>query len=291
MSCINETNNDTILRISERLEALKDSFEDCVETDFFLQEAELPSQELVHPALDAAVEQDVASMVFENSVHISGSFSQVRAARRTLKKYGTMDSFDCSRFPLNGHWKTEHGLVVVIEKKTVRWTPQRASRLHFTGVDRCSCSLSMYGEAVQGRLVTDLIPGIAKSLTWSNGTVWHSIDGSIVGQATMLSQTMTDITRDSSCDEVIRSRAAAALTLVSKNGLHLPVDCLHDVMQCIGSTTYSVQLRFRSNEKPPWTAAEESDFLSRLAQHHPLCQICHEWSDENQGSRGQRIIS
>jgi hypothetical protein len=244
--------------------------------------------------LDVAVDQEPAALMSDwcaNAIHISGEFSQVKAARRTLKKYGLMDTCDCARFPLDGHWKTEHGLVVVIERKTVRWTPQRASRLRFTGIDRRSCSLSMYGELVQGKFVSELIPGIAKSITWSNGTVWHCIEGSLVGQATLQSQTMTKIARDESGDEIIRSRAGSALQLVSKSGLHLPYDCSHDILQCIGSTTYSVQVRFNSNESPPWAAGEEFDFLTRIAQNHPLCRIRHEWTGGSQGLCGQRIIN
>jgi hypothetical protein len=293
MSCINVANQNTMLRIIDRIDFLKD-FDDCAETELPLQRSE-PEQlsQQVEDSFDT-VGQDVADLASEwcaNVIDISGTFPQVKAARRTLKKHGIMDTCDCSRFPLDGHWKTEHGLVVVIERKTVRWTPQRASRLRFEGIDRRSCSLSMYGELVQGRLVSELIPGVAKSLEWSNGTVWHCHDGNLVGQATLLSQTMTKIERDVSRDEIIRSSMGSALQLVSKSGLQLPADCVHDVLQCMGSTTYFVQVRFRSHENPPWAAGEEFDFLSRLAQHHPLCKIRHEWTGGSQGLRGQRIIN
>lgn len=297
MNCISEANQNTISRIIDRIDAFKDSaslFDDCAEIETFTRrlEPESPSEQF-GASEDIAADQDAVALVSDwcaNVVHISGSFTQLKAARKTLKKHGLMEHFDRAQFPLDGHWKTEHGLVVVIERKTVRWTTQRASRLRFTGADRCSCSLSMYGEAAQGRLVSELVPGVAKSISWSNGTVWHAVEGNIVGQATLLEQTMTKIVRDCSGDERIRLKADAALKPVSINSLSLPSDCLHEVLQCIGSTTYTMEIRFQSNERPPWTH-EEDDFLSRLSQHHPLCQIRHEWSGGSRGLRGQRTFN
>lgn len=298
MNCISEANQNTISRIIDRIDAFKDSassFDDCAETENFIWrlEPESPSDQFGEP-LDIAVDQDAAALVSDwcaNVVHLSGSFTQLKAARKTLKKHGLMETFDRSQFPLDGHWKTEHGMVVVIERKTVRWTTQRASRLRFIGADRGSCSLSMYGEAVQGRVVSELVPGIAKSITWSNGTVWHAVEGNIVGQALLLSQTMTKIARDCSADEMSRLKTNTALMLVSINGLGLPSDCLHEVLQCTGSTTYTIEMRFQTNESPPWAEGGEGDFLSRLSQQHPLCQIRHEWSGGSQGLCGQRTIN
>lgn len=211
-----------------------------------------------------------------NRLRIAGGLSQIKAARRTLKKYGLLDKSNDDKFPLNGHWETDHGMIVVIEGKMVRWTPARASRLQFTDNCRRSCSLVLYGETTTGELATGIgiVPGAPKMLKWANGDTWHSFDGCRIGQTMLLSQTMTKVQRDVTQDEAARSEMSSKLRLVSRHGLCLLPDCLEQVQKYIGSSTYYVDVHFKTkNDLPGRFEGWAVDFLGSLSKSHPHVEL------------------
>lgn len=216
-----------------------------------------------------------------NRIRISGDFAQVKAARKTLKKYGFLDRCQDENFPLNGHWETCHGMIVVIEGKMVRWSQKRASRLKFTGSCKNTCLLDIYGEATTGKLELAIEPGAAKVLKWANGDIWHSLKGCRIGQAVLLSQTMTKVQRDKARDEAVRAEASAQLKLVSRSGLSLLPDCIQQVAQFIGSTTYHVDVHFNTENSPARTAARDvgKDLSASLSKQYPAIELHHYWEE------------
>jgi len=210
------------------------------------------------------------------SVRFLGCLSHVKAACRTLKKYGFLKNDPHERFPLNGHWQTEHGMTVVIDRKLVQWSPKRASKLKFRGIQRRMCLLSIYGETSAGHLITPTTPNDRKMLKWSNGDVWYSLDGCRVGRTVLICQTMTKVQRDARQDIRARSEVAATLRLVSKRCLPLLPECLEQVKQYIGSSMYYVEIQFETEEGPSWMLGDSGvEFLASFSRSHPHVEIQH----------------
>jgi len=218
----------------------------------------------------------ISSDWFKSSIRVSGNLAYVKAACRSLKKHGFLKKEADDKFPLNGHWETDHGMGVTIEGKLVRWSQKRASRLKFHGSQNRLCSLSLYGESATGQLVLPIAPETRKMVQWSNGDVWHSHDGCRLSEMLLLSQSMTKVQRDVAQDEAARSEAAATLRLVSKSGLSLLPDCLMHVEQFIGSTTYYVDVAFESKEWNPWMLL---DFSTALGDGLPHLEVQHRWGN------------
>lgn len=228
-----------------------------------------------------------------NVIKITGKLPYVKAARRSLNKHGFMKKCNNDKFQLNGHWVTNHGLTVIIEGKVVRWSPKRASRLKFMGIDRCSCSLSLYGETSVGRLEIPAIPDAMeqKSLRWDNGDVWHAYAGTTIAHSAVYSQHMTQVARDAGQDDIVQATAAARLQLVAKDGLGLLPNCSDLVLQYLGSDTYFVSINFATVDGPPWMGGdEETDFLRSLSRAHPNLGFRHCWADDSKNVCGQRTI-
>jgi hypothetical protein len=210
-----------------------------------------------------------------HNIKISGNLSQVKAARRFLKKNGFMDRCIDRGFPLNGRWQTDHGLHVIVERKLVRWSSKRASRLIFRSADRSFCELSLYGETVQGQVVPEVGPGFPKTLKWSNGDTWQLLDGSCcAGEDMMFSQSMSKISRDATHDERIRLDAETSLGLTSRVGLPVPADCLRHVLQYIGSTSCCIQVKFQT--KPSFCQRGAAALLG-MSNWQSQCRFEHDW--------------
>jgi len=224
---------------------------------------------------------------------ITGTWAPIQRARRTLKQYGFLDRANNDDWPLNGHWETEHGLTVVIEGKMVRWSRQRASRLHFAGADRRSCVLALYGEAAQGRLETPgSSPGSTKTLRWTNGDVWHSYDGRVIGQATFFSQTMTKALRDHGQDKAYRARSNAVLRCVGTNGLNMP-SIVEDIMlEFIGNNLHYIHLSFDSKWSPRSmdTDTADADMFDSISERNPRVGFRHCWAGPDEACYGQRTL-
>lgn len=224
---------------------------------------------------------------------ITGKWARVQKARRTLKQHGFLDSASDDDFPLNGHWETEHGLTVVIEGKMVRWSRQRASRLRFAGADRRSCILALYGEATQGRLETPgSSPGSTKTLRWTNGDVWHSYDGRVIGQATFFSQTMTKALRDHAQDQAYRARTNAVLRCVSRNGLNMP-SIVEDIMlEFVGNNLHYIRVSFNSKWNPQLMDVDtaDADTFDSISQRNPCVGFRHCWAWPDEDCHGQRTL-
>jgi hypothetical protein len=181
-----------------------------------------------------------------HNIKISGNLSQVKAARRFLKKNGFMDRCIDRGFPLNGRWQTDHGLHVIVERKLVRWSSKRASRLIFRSADRSFCELSLYGETVQGQVVPEVGPGFPKTLKWSNGDTWQLLDGSCcAGEDMMFSQSMSKISRDATHDE----RYAWMLKLLWGLPAELACQCRLIVCAMSCSTLAARLVASKSNSK------------------------------------------
>lgn len=226
---------------------------------------------------------------YKNTVRIAGNLVQMRTVRKTLKNHGFLNKLTDEKFPLNGHWETEHGMRVVIEGKMVRWSQTRASQLQFMGADKGKCLLSIYGETTVGRVVQATMPGTRTVLKWTNGDVWHSMDGCCIYQAMLLSQTMTKVLREDSQDEAVRACLSQRLRLLSRSGFGLLPDCLDHIKQFIGSTTFYVNINFNTKEGPPWMTEESrSDFLDSLSRHHSKVEFHHCWANEATQVHGVR---
>jgi len=218
----------------------------------------------------------ISSGCFKSSIRVSGKLTDVKLACKSLQKHGFFKHCSDDKFPLNGHWETDHGMSVAIEGKLVRWSQKRASRLKFHGSQNRLCSLSLYGENATGQLVLPIAPETRKMVQWSNGDVWHSQDACRLGETLLLSQSMTKVQRDASQDEKARCETAAALRLVSKSGLSLLPDCLMHVEQFIGSTTYYFDVEFESKEWNPWMLL---DFSTALGDGLPHLEVSHRWGN------------
>jgi hypothetical protein len=227
-----------------------------------------------------------------HEVHVTGSLSRVKAARRSFKQFGFLDKDDDQTWPLNGHWETEHGLTVVIEGKMVRWSRQRASKLRFAGLDRSECILTVYGEAALGRLITPgSSPGAIKTLRWDNGDVWHSYDGRIVGHAALFAQTMTKTLRDYTQDEAYRAKYSAIITMVSKQGLKVPATVMDHVLLFLGHDLYYVRVRFESKWSPDADFYDvDEDIMDTISRRHPRVGLRHCWADQSISWCGQRTL-
>jgi len=242
---------------------------------------------LVAVVARAAVKPDWCA----NQIRITGNLPQVRSACKGLKKHGFLNKSKDDKFQLNGHWVTEHGLNVVIEGKVVRWSPVRASKLKFLNNDRCSCSLSVYGENTEGRLVAPTVPEAIKSLRWDNGDVWNQFDGCRIAHEALFAQSMTKVSRDDTWDEVVRTRTDARLQAVSKYGIGLLPNCLDQVLQFLGSDTYFVNVNFDCRGGPAWSSAQEStDFVNSISLRHPQVRFHHCWAEPSKDIRCQRAI-
>jgi hypothetical protein len=229
--------------------------------------------------------------VCSNVIAVSGHRSKVKAASRTLRKHGFLKSCSGASSPLDGHWQTDHGLNVIIEGKLVRWTYQRASRLEFVKVDKSSCQLMLYGELVQGHVVQSSIPGVAKTLQWGNGDVWHSYHGRCIDKEEVFLQTMSKIRHDDAQDELVRARALGRLKAVSKDGFVLLPHCIDHVLRYIGSDTYYFNVCFDTHGGRPWAGSGNKDFLSTVSRRHPRVEIHHCWFAGSNESCGQRKIA
>jgi pentatricopeptide repeat protein len=229
----------------------------------------------------------------QHEVEITGTLSQIKTARRTFKQHGFLDENSSDAWPLNGHWETDHGLTVVIEGKLVRWSRQRASRLHFAGENRRSCVLALYGSPTRGQLlVPGISPGATKTLRWENGDAWHSYEGRVIGQAILLTQTMTKVVPDSMQDQAYRARTDAMLRCVCKNGLCVPQTIEDAVMQFLGNSLYYVRVRFESKWNPRYTDIYEADAdtLDIISRRNPRVGIRHCWTEPDNGCYGQRTL-
>jgi len=224
-----------------------------------------------------------------NMVVVSGHRSKVKAAGRTFRKHGFLKSSSDGGLPLDGHWETDHGLNVIIEGKLVRWTYQRASRLNFAKVDKRSCQLMLYGEFVQGHLVTSTIPGVVKTLQWENGDVWHSYGSRRIDKEEVFLQTMTKIRHDDTQDDLVRARIHGRLRAASKDGLGLLPHCVDQVLQYIGSDRYYFNVCFDTPSGHPWSQ-NGRDLLGMVSKRHPHVEIHHCWAEAGDGSFGERKI-
>jgi len=247
------------------------------------------------PHLVGVIERskEAARSLCHHEVVITGPLSKVRRARRTLKQKGFLDREDNNEWPLNGHWETEHGLTVVIEGKLVRWSRQRASRLRFAGLDRRSCVLTLYGAPTQGRLETPgSSPGSNKTLRWSNGDVWHSYDGRVLGQAVFFCQTMTKTLRDYAQVQAYRARSDALIRCVSKSGLSMPAIVEQMMLEFIGNDLHYVRLCFNTKWNPQFLDAQDTDAdpFDSISRRNPRVGFRHCWADADQGCYGQRAI-
>jgi len=235
---------------------------------------------------------DSTSRLWAHEVHASGSLAQVKALRKNLKQQGYFDQDESSLWPLNGRWETEHGLTVIIEGKMVRWSQQRASRLHFTAKDRSTCMLTLYGEATQGQLVQPTnAPGATKALRWANGDIWHSYDCFVIGETTLSSQSMTKALRDVPQDEAYRSRSDSVLKSVSKFRLGLPSVIEDALIGFLGNNMYHMHVLFESKWSPSSAdAGEEADIFQTLSCRHPRIGLRHCWAEQSSGLCSQRTL-
>jgi len=268
-------------------------------------EASINGSELVFaplPRLAAVISQAQASTVAPcaHEMHITGSLSQMKAVRKTLKQHGFLDSSERGCSPLDGHWETDHGLTVVIEGKLVRWSAQRASRLRFTNEDRTACKMMLYGEVTNARLMSpSMSPDATKTLMWDNGDVWHSFDGRVIGQNTLFSQNMTKTSRDHMQDQSYRARSNAVLRCVSKQALHVPSILEQTITQFLGNDLYYVRVQFESKWNPskqddydddmPSLEAEE-DICNTVSRRHPRIGLRHSWAEKSSNCCGQRTL-
>lgn len=229
-----------------------------------------------------------------NEIAMTGKLPQVKAVCRTLKKHGFVKNCNDDKFPLNGHWETEHGLNVIIEGKIVRWSQKRASKLKFDDTARSSCSLSLYGEDTVGRLVAPTAAGVSKTLQWDNGDIWHSSGGCKIAHSVVYSSQMTKVLRDASQDDAMRAQTYGRLQLLCKKGFSfLPMCLLDQVLGFIGSDSYHVRVHFESKDGPPWGTffgLDDDSFLAFISRHHPQVGFRHCWANAGSELCGQRTL-
>lgn len=226
-----------------------------------------------------------------NEISMNGNLSHLKAVSRTFKKHGFVKKCNDSEFPMNGHWETEHGMNVIIDGKIVRWSQKRASKLKFVGAARESCSLSVYGDTMVGRLVEPTVTGASKTLRWESGEVWNSFGGCHIAHAVVYFLQMGKAIRDETLDEAVRKQTYSVLRLVSREGLGLLPNCLDQVIECIGNDSYHVNVYFESKDGPAWMAEETQDgFLGSVSRRHPQVGFRHCWADEERHHCGQRTV-
>lgn len=229
-----------------------------------------------------------------NEIAMTGKFPQLKAVCRTLKKHGFVKNCNDDKFPLNGHWETEHGMNVIIEGKIVRWSQKRASKLKFDDASRSSCSLSLYGEDTVGKLVAPTAAGVSKTLQWDNGDIWHSSGGCKIANSVVYSSQMTKVLRDASQDHAMRKQTYGKLQLLCKEGFSLLPNCLLDqVLGFIGSDSYYVRVHFESKDGPPWGeffGLDDDSFLGFISRHHPQVGFRHCWANAGSEHCGQRTL-
>jgi pentatricopeptide repeat protein len=261
------------------------------------------------PRLAAVMSQAEDAKLPAHEMHVTGSLSQIKAVRRTLKQHGFLDKSESECWPLDGHWETDHGLTVIIEGKVVRWSGQRASRLRFTNEDRSACVLALYGEPTRGQLASsDLTPQSTKMIRWENGDVWHSYDGRVIGQDTLFLQTMSKTLRDIMQDKSYMARSVAMMRCVSKQALGVPSILEDTIMQFLGNDLYFVRVQFESKwnpspspsmvedddeygELPPLPSLEEgSDICNAISRRHPRVGLRHCWAEKGANRCGQRTV-
>lgn len=233
-----------------------------------------------------ALQKDASASVVPcvHDVEIKGSLSRMKAVRKTLKQHGFLDKSETDSWPLDGHWQTTHGLVVVIERKIVRWSQQRASRLCFTSSDRRECALVVYGESTRGHLAQPIASGAPRALKWDNGDVWHSYGGRVICQTTLFSQSMTKILRDRLQDRAYRERTAAVLKCVSRQGLHMLSTILEStLLQYLGNDLYFLRVHFESS-------TIRADVFNTISCRHPRVGFRHCWVKPSTGPLGQQTI-
>lgn len=238
-----------------------------------------------------------------HDVQVTGTLSEIKAVRRTLKQLGFLDKAESGEWPLDGHWETGHGLTVVIEGKIVRWSGRHASRLRFTNEDRTACVLSLYREATQGQLVQSTGIAATKTLRWNNGDIWYPCDGRAIGQHVLFTQTMTKTSRDEVQCEMYRARAKAVLKCVSKQALQMPAIFEETITQFLGNDLCYVRIHFESRWNPsksedaPHSDDEElslsdmsMDVCSSISRRHPKIGLRHCWADKSVNNCGQRTL-
>lgn len=261
------------------------------------------------PRLAAVVAQadGVKAAPCAHEVQITGTLSQIKAVRKTLKQHGFLDNDEKGCSPLDGHWETDHGLTVIIENKIVRWSAQRASKLRFTREDRSACVLTLYGEPTNGRLVEPAMHADAtKSIIWDNGDVWHSFDGRIIGKDSFHGQTMSKTLRDEKQDECYRARSDALLKCVSKQALGVDAMLESTLSQYLGNDLYYVRVQFESKwnptkkaasfdddddfDMPPLDSEVQEDACHAISRRHPCVGLRHCWAEKNANICGQRTL-
>lgn len=237
------------------------------------------------PRLAALLSQAKMSESSEHihDVEVTGTLSQIKALRRTLKQHGFLDKAESDAWPLDGHWETEHGLTVVVERKIVRWSEKCASRLHFTSEGRSSCTLLLYGELTRGHFVQPAAPGAPKVLQWDNGDVWHSYSGRIISQTMMQAQTMTRSLRDTVQDHAYRARTTAVLKCVSRQGLGMPSTLESSILQYLGNNLHYIRVNFESK-------ATSKEIFNVISCRYPRVGFRHCWVNERNYAYGQRTI-
>jgi hypothetical protein len=257
----------------------------CFQPPIFSEQVECDSasKRLLVPPLVSVIQdaERTAAKFQQHEVRITGRAARVKAARKTLKQHGFLDRHSDTAWPLDGHWETGHGLIVIIEGKVVRWSRQRASRLKL-GPDRKSCVLMLYGTQTQGQLLTPgTAPGATKTLSWANGDIWHSYDEHIIGQSSLHSQSMTKMLRDTTHDEIYRARTHAVIHQTSRGGLGLPATVIDTVVQFLGGDLYYIRIHFATSSWHPPSqehdGTEDQDMLSSLSQRNPRVGFRHCW--------------
>jgi len=247
------------------------------------------------PRIAATIVQGekATSRLCAHEVHATGSLAQVKAFRKTLSKRGFLTKDACSEWPLNGHWETDHGMTVIVEGKLVRWSQQRASRLRFTGKDRTTCELALYGEAANGRLVTPATaPGATRELRWDNGDVWHSYDGRVIDGVTLFQQTMSKTLLDHMQDAAYRARSDGVLACVSKQRMGMPLILEDLITQFLGNDLHYVRVHFESKWNPSSASGEaEIDIVDTLSRLHARLGLRHCWAEQTAGNCGQRTLA
>lgn len=253
------------------------------------------------PLLAAAVSRAQRvnnSEAYWHEVRMTGSLTEVKAVRKTMKQLGFLDKAEIDAWPLDGHWETDHGLTVVIEGKIVRWSGQRASRLRFTQDDRRACVLRLYGTNARGQLVsTGQTLGATKTLRWDNGDVWNSYDGRAIGQDTLHSQSMTKTLRDKNEDEAHQARAAACLKCTCRQALSVPSILESTIIQFLGSNSHYVCVSFESSQIPnsgiecgPLSSDMDMDIWRSISCRHPRVGLRHCWAAPNGNVCGQQTL-
>lgn len=109
------------------------------------------------------------------------------------------------------------------------------------------------------------------------------IEGNVINQTTLFSQSMTKPLRDKAQDEAFRAQTGAALKCVSKQGLPMPSMLEDSLLQYLGNELYFVHVDFEIN-------THRADIFDGISCRHPRIGIRHCWAKPSSGSCGQRAL-